>query len=175
MFSLALAFFLHFFGCDFAFSLTCVSIRKCLFATGPGMDCSSCTLVYQPTLGFFVPDSPTPIAVSSKLSLFATLRFKSETTNYHKLPQTTTNDHKRLQTTTNDYKPLQTTTNERKKQKNTTTQPNRTETERNKTEQNRSKQNKTKTEQNKTQQNKKTDTPQHTTHNTQHKNNETQC
>ena len=42
------------------------------------MDRSSCILLFKPTLGFFVPDSPTPIAVSTKLSLFTTLGLESE-------------------------------------------------------------------------------------------------
>ena len=36
-------------GCDLALSLTCLTIHECLFATGPEMDCSSCTLVYTNT------------------------------------------------------------------------------------------------------------------------------
>ena len=35
-------------------------------------------LLFKPTLGFFVPDSPTTIAESTKLSLFTTLGLKSE-------------------------------------------------------------------------------------------------
>ena len=45
-------------GCDLALSLTCLTIRECLFATGPQMDCSSCTIV-KPTLGFLMAESPT--------------------------------------------------------------------------------------------------------------------
>ena len=36
-------------GCDLALSLACLTIHECLFATGPEMDCSSCTLVLTNT------------------------------------------------------------------------------------------------------------------------------
>ena len=40
-------------GCDLALSLTCLTIHQCLFATGPEMDCSSCTL-FQTNTGFLL-------------------------------------------------------------------------------------------------------------------------
>ena len=64
-------------GCDLALSLTCltfanVSLQRVLRWIALHV------LLFKPTLGFLMADSPTPITVSTKLSLFTTLGLKSE-------------------------------------------------------------------------------------------------
>ena len=79
-FLLSLSFFFYLWAWadyDIVLSLTYLTIRECLFATGPEMYCSSDTLVSIKT-GLLCADSSTSIAVSIKLSLFPTLGLKPE-------------------------------------------------------------------------------------------------
>ena len=65
-------------GSDLVLSLTCLTIRECLFAAGSFDGLLIMHSCLNKTQGFLVADSSTPTAVSTKLSLLSTLGLKSE-------------------------------------------------------------------------------------------------